>query len=74
MHPFPSLSLFFLCFFFPIDLRLLCVCVVIDTTCDIYVIDFLGWQAGYHPYRDLGQWCSFYTLAVGMFTALDVIS
>ena len=36
--------LFFVCFFFPIGLRLLCVCVVIDTTCNIYVVVFLGWQ------------------------------
>ena len=38
-------SLFFVCFFFPIDLSLLCVCVVIDTTWNIYVVVFLGWQA-----------------------------
>ena len=37
----------FLCFFFPIDLRLSCVCVVIYTTCNIYVVVFLGWQAVY---------------------------
>ena len=37
--------LIFLCFFFPIDLRLSCVCVVIGTTCTIYVVVFLGWQA-----------------------------
>ena len=35
----------FLCFFSPIDLRLSCVCVVTGTTCDIYVVVFLGWQA-----------------------------
>ena len=35
----------FLCFFSPIDLRLSCVCVVIDTTCNIYVVVFLGWQS-----------------------------
>ena len=37
---------FLLCFFFPIDLRLSCVCVlvVIGTTCNIYVVVFLGWQ------------------------------
>ena len=29
---------YFLCFFSPIDLRLSCVCLVIDTTCE-------GWQA-----------------------------
>ena len=34
-----------LCFFFPIDLRLSCVCVVIGTTCNIYVAVFLAWQA-----------------------------
>ena len=38
------LFLFVLRFFFPIVLRLSCVCVVIDTTCNIYVV-FLGWQA-----------------------------
>ena len=36
---------FFLCFFSPIDLRLSCVCVVIDTTCNIYVVVFLRWQS-----------------------------
>ena len=37
--PFLSFILFsFLCFFSPIDLRLSCVCVVIDTTCNIYVV------------------------------------
>ena len=35
----------FIYFFSPIDLRLSCVCVVVDTTCNIYVIVFLGWQA-----------------------------
>ena len=40
-----SLYLFFLCFLFPIDLRLSCVCVVIGTTCNIYVVVFLGRQA-----------------------------
>ena len=42
---FPFLSILFLlvlCFFFPIDLHLSCVCVVIDTTCNIYVVVFLG--------------------------------
>ena len=39
------LFLFVLRFFFPIDLRLSCVWVVIDTTCNIYVVVFLGWQA-----------------------------
>ena len=43
MHPFPFLSL--LCFFFPIDLRLFSVCVVIDITCNICVVVYLGWQA-----------------------------
>ena len=46
--PFSFLSFiffFFLCFFSPIDLRLSCVCVVINTTCNIYVVVFLGWQA-----------------------------
>ena len=38
-------SFLFLCFFFPIDLRLSCVCVVIGTTCNIYAVVFLGWQA-----------------------------
>ena len=38
---FPFLSFLFLfvvCFFFLIDLRLSCVCVVIDTTCNIYLV------------------------------------
>ena len=35
----------FLCFFFPIDLRLSCVCVVIGTTCNIHVVVFVGWHA-----------------------------
>ena len=39
------LFIFVLCFFFPIDLRLSCVCVVIDTTCNIYVVVFLGGQS-----------------------------
>ena len=39
------LFLFVLCFIFSIDLRLSCVCVVIDTTCNVYVEVFLGWQA-----------------------------
>ena len=34
---------FFVCFFFPNDLRLFCVCVEIDTTCNIYVV--VWWQA-----------------------------
>ena len=38
---------FFLCLFSPIDLRLSCVCVVIDTTCNTYVVVFLGWQSEY---------------------------
>ena len=39
------LFLFVAVSFFPIDLRLSCVCVVIDTTSNIYVVVFLGWQA-----------------------------
>ena len=39
------LFLFVLCSFFPIDLRLSCVCVMIDTACNIDVVVFLGWQA-----------------------------
>ena len=35
----------FLCFFFPIELRLSCVYVVTGTSCNIYVVVFLGWQA-----------------------------
>ena len=35
----------FLCFFFPIDVRLSCVCVVIGTTCIMHVVVFLRWQA-----------------------------
>ena len=35
----------FLGFFSPIYLRLSCVCVVIDTTCDICVVVFIGWQS-----------------------------
>ena len=35
----------FLLFFLPIDLRLSCVCIVVDTTCNIYVVAFLGWHA-----------------------------
>ena len=38
---FPSLLICF-CFFFPIDLRLSCVGVVIDSTCNIYVVVFLA--------------------------------
>ena len=37
--------LFFFNFFFLTDLRLSCVCVVMGTTCDLYVVVFLGWQA-----------------------------
>ena len=41
---FPFLYLlFFLCFFF--SLRLSCVCIVIGTMCNIYVVVFLGGQA-----------------------------
>ena len=36
---------FFSFFFSPTGLRLSCACVVIDTTCNIYVVVFLGWQA-----------------------------
>ena len=32
----------FLYFVFPIVLRLSCICVVIGTTCNVYVVDFLG--------------------------------
>ena len=40
------LFLFGLCFFVLIDLRLSCVCVVIDdTTCSMHVVVFLLWQA-----------------------------
>ena len=35
----------FVCCFIPIDLRLSCACVVTGTTCKIYVVVFLGWQA-----------------------------
>ena len=33
--------------YFPNDLRLSCVCVLIGTTCNIYlyVVVFLGWEA-----------------------------
>ena len=31
--------------FFPMGLSLTCVCVVIGTTCNIYVVVFSGWQA-----------------------------
>ena len=43
------LQYFFLFFvvFFSNDLRLSCVCVVIGTTCNIYVVVSLGWQAVY---------------------------
>ena len=42
---FPFLSLFFFSqFLFPIGLRLTCVCVVLGTTCNIYVVVFIGWQ------------------------------
>ena len=43
MFPFSS----FLCFVFPVDLRLTYVYVVLGTTCNIYVVVFLGWQAAY---------------------------
>ena len=38
-------SFSFLFFVFPIDLSLTCVCVVISTTCNKYVVVFSGWQA-----------------------------
>ena len=39
---------YFLCLIlFRINMRLSCVCVVIDTTCNIFVVVFLGWQAVY---------------------------
>ena len=43
-HVFSFLSFIFsfLRFFFPIDLRLSCVCVVIGTTCSIYVVVFFS--------------------------------
>ena len=44
---FPSSSFLFFVSFSPIDLRLSCVCVVINTTCNIYVVIFLGWQSEY---------------------------
>ena len=38
-------SVFYFILFFPIDLRLTCVCVVIGTMCNIYVaVVFSGWQ------------------------------
>ena len=40
-----SVFSFILIYFFPIDLSLTCVCVVIGTTCNIYVVVFSGWQA-----------------------------
>ena len=44
---FPFLYLFFFsCFLFLIDVRLSCVCVVIGTTCNIYVVVFLGGESG----------------------------
>ena len=44
---FPFLYLLFFVSFSPIDLCLSCVCVVIDTTCNIYVVVSLGWQSEY---------------------------
>ena len=46
---FPFLSLLICSLFLfskeKIDLRLSCVCAMVDTTCNIYVVVFLGWQA-----------------------------
>ena len=44
---FPFSSYLFFVYFFStqIDLRLSCVCVMIDTTCNIYVVVYHGWQA-----------------------------
>ena len=42
---FPLSSFLFFVSFFPIGLRLSCVCVLIETTCNMYVVVFLGWQA-----------------------------
>ena len=43
---FSFLYLFLFCLFFPIDLRLSCVCVVIGTTCNIYLVrGSLSWVA-----------------------------
>ena len=42
---FPFLHLFFSLLVFPIDLRMSCVCVVIDTTCNIYIRGSLSWVA-----------------------------
>ena len=44
---FPLSSFLFFVPFSPIDLCLSCVSVVIDTTCNIYVVVFLGWQSEY---------------------------
>ena len=44
---FPLSSFLFFVSFSPIDVCLSCVCVVIDTTCIIYVVVFLGWQSEY---------------------------
>ena len=57
-YPHLSFFVFRFLFFFPLcllffwllflfDLRLPCVCVVIGTTCNIYMVVFLGWQAVY---------------------------
>ena len=46
LFSFPSFIFFsFLRFFSPIDLRLSCVCVVIDTTCNRYARSSLPWVA-----------------------------
>ena len=42
---FPLSSFLFFVSFFQFDLRLSSVCVVIGTTCNIYVVVNLGWQA-----------------------------
>ena len=43
--PFPLSSLLFFVSFFPMELRLSCVCVAIGTTCNIYVVGGLSWVA-----------------------------
>ena len=42
--PLSSYFVSFICLFFPTELRLLCVCVVMGTMCNVYVVVFLGWQ------------------------------
>ena len=46
---------YFLCFFSPTDLRLSCACVVIETTCIIYVLVFLRWQSEYLVFPDVNS-------------------